>query len=90
MSELFGIDRPAGFVVANSLLILFGLWCWAAQVRPGRGAARALAWAWALIELGNGLGHIALAIAAGGYFPGLATAPLLLAASLWLLSRLTR
>jgi hypothetical protein len=41
-----------------------------------------------VLELANGLGHIALAIAAGGYFPGLATAPLLLAAGTGLVVRL--
>lgn len=90
VSELFGIDRPAGFAVANGLLFLFGLWCWAARVRPGRRGARALAWLWALVELANGLGHVALAIMARDYFPGVATAPLLIAASLWLLLRLAR
>ena len=90
VSELLGITRPAGFVVANGLLVLIGLWCWTARVRAGRRGARALAWLWALVELANGLGHVALAILAGGYFPGLATAPLLIAAGAWLLSRLAR
>src|SRR5688572_12035284 len=82
VSSLFGIDRQIGFAVANVALVLFGLWCWYARVRRGRG--RGLAWFWALLETANGLAHIALAITAGGYFPGLATAPLLLALGLWL------
>jgi Protein of unknown function with HXXEE motif len=86
VSELFGVDRASGFAVANSALVLFGLWCWYARVRRGRG--RELAWLWALVEIANGCGHIALAVWAGGYFPGLATAPPLLGLGAWLALRL--
>lgn len=79
VSEALGFDRALGFIVANVALVSFGLWCWLARVRPGRRSARAFAWFWALLEIANGLAHGALAVAAGGYFPGLATAPLLLA-----------
>jgi hypothetical protein len=78
VADAVGVDRPLGFAIANTVLVAFGLWCWFARVRPGRGSARAFAWFWALLECANGLAHIALALAAGGYFPGLATAPLLL------------
>jgi len=84
VSEAIGFDRPTGFVIANTALIGFGLWCYLARVRPGRGAARGLAWFWAVLETANGLAHAGLALAAGGYFPGLATAPLLLALGLGL------
>lgn len=87
VSSLFGVDREIGFVVANSALVLFGLWCWNRTRRSGRAA---LAWFWALLEIGNGLAHLGLAIAAGGYFPGLATAPLLLGLGFWLAFRLRR
>ena len=90
VSELFGVERPAGFAVANTLLVLFGLWCWSARVRPQRPGARGLAWFWALLELANGTIHVGLALAAGGYFPGLATAPLLLGSGAWLIFRLQR
>ena len=83
-SEILGFDRPAGFLVVNAALILFGLWCWIARVRPARGAWRGLAWFWILLESANALGHFLLAGLAGGYFPGVATAPLLLAAAIWL------
>lgn len=86
VSSLFGFDRPIGFVVVNTALVLFGLWCWQARVRRGRG--RGLAWFWALLEIANGGAHVALAVAAGGYFPGLATAPLLLVLGGWLALRL--
>ena len=90
VSGLVGVDRAAGFVVANSLLVLFGLWCWAMRVRPQRKGARGLAWFWAVLELANGLAHLGLAIASGGYFPGLATAPLLLVVAASLARRLVR
>jgi hypothetical protein len=88
VSEALGVDRQLGFAVANAALIGFGLWCYCARVRPGHGSARGFAWFWALLEIANALAHGALAIAAGGYFPGLATAPLLLAAGLHLVWRL--
>ena len=84
VSSLFGVDRQIGFVVANSALVLFGLWCWWARVRPGRRSARAFAWFWAVLEIANGCAHAALAAMAGGYFPGLATAPLLVGIGGWL------
>lgn len=37
--------------------------------------------------IGNGLGHIALAIQTGGYFPGLYTAPVVLVVGIMLLTR---
>jgi hypothetical protein len=86
VSGLFGVDRQVGFVVVNCALVSFGLWCWYAHVRLGRG--RGLAWFWALIEIANGCAHLALAAIAGGYFPGLATAPLLIGLGGWLVLRL--
>jgi hypothetical protein len=90
VSSLFGVDRQIGFVIVNSALVLFGLWCWWARVRPGRGGWRGLAWFWAFLEVANGSAHLALAALAGGYFPGLATAPLLLGLGGWLAWRLSR
>jgi len=94
IGEAFGFgDRPVGFAVFNAVLLAFALWCWLARVRPGHRHARVFAWFWALLEAGNGVGHVVFAIEAGGYFPGLATTCVLLPASvalLWmLLSRRT-
>lgn len=88
VSGLFGADRQIGFVIVNSALVLFGLWCWIARVRPGRAGAKGLAWFWGLLEIGNGCAHLALAVAARGYFPGVATAPLLLVLGALLVLRL--
>ena len=90
VSGLIGLDPATGFAIANAALVGFGLWCRAVPVRRGWPSARALAWAWATVEGANGCGHVALAVAAGGYFPGLLTAPLLLAAAAFLAWCLTR
>ena len=88
IGSLTGLPQPWSFALPNALLVLFGLWCWFAKVRPGRGGARALAWFWALLEIANALGHTAFALGTGGYFPGIATAPLLLGFGAWLVVRL--
>jgi len=90
VSEALGLDRAAGFVIFNVALFLLGLGCWVVWIRRARFPARAIAWAWALIETLNGVAHMVLAIGAGGYFPGLATAPLLLAAGGTLCLQLAR
>lgn len=90
VADAFGVERPLGFAIANTALVAFGLWCWAARVRPGRPSGRGFAWFWAVLECANALAHSALAVAAGGYFPGLATAPLLLGIGLWLILELIR
>ncbi len=73
VSALVSDDLAVGFVVVNASLVGFGFWCWWRS-------ARGLAWAWAVLALANGSGHVLLALARGGYFPGVATAPLLLLA----------
>lgn len=89
-SGLVSDDRATGFVILNTALVSFGLWCYGARVRPGHPSARAWAWLWVLIELGNGIGHPAFALARGGYFPGAATAPVLLTLALYLAVELIR
>ena len=90
VSEALSIDPPRGFLIANTALCLFGLWCWAVPLRRVWPAARPIAWGWAAVEGANGIGHVLLAGLAGGYFPGLATAPLLLASSANLAFQLRR
>jgi hypothetical protein len=89
ISGLFSSDRQRGFAIANAALVLFGVWCYLARVHRRHPSARALAWFWALLELGNGIGHGLFALASGGYFPGVATAPFLLAISVYLILRLS-
>lgn len=84
VSSLVSNDLSLGFVVVNAALVTFGLWCWAVPVRSGWRAARGIALCWTLLETGNGIGHLGLALSRGAYFPGVATAPLLLLFAAWL------
>jgi hypothetical protein len=85
VSGLFSDNLERGFVMANVALVAFGVWCWIWPVRRGwRGAVR-LAWVWVTIELINGVGH---PLWQGGYIPGVATAPILLALALYLATQL--
>jgi Protein of unknown function with HXXEE motif len=77
VSGLFSDDVAVGFVIANIIIITVGIWCYVGPVRSGRGAARPVAWVWAVIELANGIGHIIFAVRARGYFPGAMTAVVL-------------
>jgi hypothetical protein len=88
VSGLVSSDLARGFAIINVALALFGLWCYVTQVRTGRKAARALAWFWTILELGNGTGHMLLAMSRGGYFPGVGTAPVLFGVALYLAVRL--
>lgn len=90
ISGLFPGDPSMGFALANAGLVAFGLWCYVARVLPGLASARVWVWLWVVVELGNGVGHPLLAVARGGYFPGVATAPALLVVAAYLAVRLWR
>lgn len=90
VSSLFSGNLSAGFAFANAGIVLFGVWCYLARVRPSHPSGRAYAWFWTILELANGLGHTMLAAARGGYFPGLGTAPALICVSLYLGRTLAR
>ena len=82
-----GLTRP-GFIIFNTILALFGLWCFFSSVRPGTRSARDWVWIWVVIELFNGLAHPVWATATRGYVPGLATSPILFALAAYLFHRL--
>ena len=90
VSGLISSDLALGFVIANTVLVAFGLWCWAVPVRSSWRAARGLAWFWTILEFGNGVGHSFFALRERGYFPGVITAPLLLLFASWLAVLQTR
>lgn len=53
-------------------------------------AALFAAWLLAIAGMLNGIAHPLMAVAVGGYFPGLVTSPFIGIASLWLWCRLWR
>ena len=87
-SGVVSSDLATGFAILNSAFVVFGVACYFGPVRSAWGSARGWVWLWTLIELGNGLGHPILALRAGGYFPGVTTAPILLVLALYLARRL--
>jgi hypothetical protein len=90
ISSLLSSNLALGFAIANIVFVLFGLWCYLACVRGGHASGRSWAWFWTILEAANGAGHLILALSSRGYFPGAATAPLLLGLSLWLGVTLSR
>jgi hypothetical protein len=90
VASLFSDDPATGFAIANALIVGFGAWCYGALVRRDAPSARGLAWGWVAVELGNGIGHSLFALGRGGYFPGVATAPLLFGIAAYLAAQLVR
>lgn len=88
VSELVSSDTALGFALINLAIVAFGAWCYLARVRPGRASAPAWMWPWVAISLGNGVVHSAMAFARGGYFPGVATAPILFVLAAFIAARL--
>ncbi len=86
---LFGLpSMPFSFFV---LFNLTWIGIWAASVpglRSARPAAFFAAWFLAIAGMLNGIAHPLLAVAAGGYFPGLASSPFIGGVSAWLWLRL--
>jgi hypothetical protein len=84
ISGLVSSNLAVGFASVNAALVLFGFWCYFARVRKGNRSGRGWAWFWTILEASNGTGHLLLAAGRGAYFPGAATAPLLLGCASWL------
>jgi hypothetical protein len=94
LHELFPSFRqvrmsPTTFAVLNMsfIAILFGA---VPFVRVRRPAAIALAWVAAVVEILNGVGHLAGTVVFSGYVPGALTAPFLLWTGFLLLTELAR
>jgi hypothetical protein len=84
VSSLMSEDLAVGFALVNAGLVLFGLWCYAARVRPDHSSGPVFAWLWTVLELGNGIGHTGVGAVTRWVLPGVATAPVLLAVSTYL------
>ena len=90
VSGLFSGNTALGFALANIGILAFGVWCYVARVRRSHPSGRGYAWFWTCLEFANGVGHVVLSISREAYFPGAATAPLLIAASCYLGARLAK
>jgi hypothetical protein len=90
VSALFSSDLRIGFAIANTAIVTVGIGSYVAALRATPRMARLWVWPWVVLEGANGVGHIILAAAQGAYFPGVATAPILLVLSIWLAFQLRR
>ena len=88
LTGLVSQDREWSFVALSILLMAFMLWCLVWPVRREWPSAVYLGWAWAIVVAINGIVHSLWSLHEGGYTPGLATAPLLLALAVYLGYRL--
>jgi hypothetical protein len=78
VSGLISSDLERGFIVANVVLVSFGLWCFFWPIRRLWPSAPVFASIWIVIETINGIGHPLWSLVQGGYTPGVVTAPVLL------------
>ena len=90
VSSLVSTNLALGFAVLSTTIVALGLWSYWVPVRLHKTYAPFVIWFWVYLEIANGVGHIGLAIYSQGYFPGMYTAPLLLAASGLLVTQLIR
>ena len=90
VTGLISQDLERGFVAINVSLVAFGAWCFFWPVRREWPSAVPLAWLWVAVEVLNGIGHLLWTLRQGGYTPGVATAPVLLAVAAYLTLQLSR
>lgn len=90
ISGLVSDNLAVGFAAANAVIVALIFWTWYSAVGKGTSGSRGLVWFWAILETLNGAGHIGFGLSAGGYFPGLYSAPLLLLTGAYLLIELGR
>lgn len=92
VSGLVSYDLHVGLAIIDLSLIALAAPSYLLICSSARRAASVVAWVWVVVELVNATGHVVLAVAessyffgdifvvaAGSYFPGVLTAPLLLA-----------
>ncbi len=90
VSGLVSSDLERGFIIANIVLVSVGVWCALWPIRRGWPSAPTVAFAWAAIELVNGIGHPLWSLWQWSYTPGVATAPVLFVLALLLLREQVR
>jgi hypothetical protein len=89
LGALLGLpSMPLSFFVTFNLTWL-AIWVVSVPgLRSARSGALFAAWFLAIAAMFNGIAHPLLAIAEGGYFPGLFSSPFIAAAGVWLWLRL--
>lgn len=87
VSGLVSDDLRLGFLVANVVLVTFGVWCYLWPVSRRWRSGWTFALGWALVELINGIGHPLWSLRERGYTPGTATAPILFLLAVTLLAQ---
>jgi hypothetical protein len=88
VSGLVSQDLQRGFIIANVVLVTFGLWCFVWPIRRRWRSAMTIGWVWVTIELVNGVVHPLWSLREFRYTPGVATAPLLFVVALYLARQL--
>jgi len=89
LTSLVSSNLKTGFLIINSGLLIFGLWCWFFPVRKNDPSARGFILFWIIIELMNGIGHLLWALSQWSYEPGLITAPFLFILGVLLIRQLS-
>lgn len=91
LGDLFGLPgMPLWFFVGFNVLWI-GIWIASVRgIRSGRAVAFFAAWFLAIAGMINGIAHPLMAVAGGGYFPGLVSSPLIAGVCVWLWVRLLR
>jgi hypothetical protein len=87
---IFSSTPQRGFLIANIVIVAFGVWCAAWPVRRSWRAGRPLIWGWVVVEIANGIGHPLASLLFQRYIAGVLTAPILLVIALRLAYLLRR
>lgn len=90
LTGLISTDLEQGFLIINSTLVAFGIWCFFWPIRRDWSSAGSFAGFWIVIQVINGVGHPLWSLRQGGYTPGVATAPLLLLLAVYLAAQTVR
>lgn len=81
---------PRWLMIAGNVILYLYAAATGYLVYTGKGAGLTMAWIFALLMLGNALGHLAIMLIRKKYFPGGYTAPLLFLISIYLIVRLAQ
>ena len=79
---VFSSNPQRGFLVANILIVSFGVWCAVWPVRRAWPISRTLMWGWIAVEIANGVLHPLASLVFQRYIAGALTAPILLVVAL--------